>query len=88
MKRFTGIILLMGQVKTDHIKEYWSTNSVTESLVFSKLISRGRFKQILQYWYVNDNKTVQDNSGILFKIKPILDYLLTKSETVYKPNKT
>jgi hypothetical protein len=44
--------------------------------------------QILQYWHFYDDKTVQDNSGILFKINLILDYLLSKSETVYKPNKT
>ena len=38
----------MGHVRKDHIKDYWSTDPYLETPIFSKVMSRNRFQQILQ----------------------------------------
>ena len=45
MKKFVSAIILMGQVKKDRIRDYWSTNPLRETPIFGKLMSRNRWEQ-------------------------------------------
>ena len=45
-KKFLGLILLMGQIRKSHWKEYWSTDPLIETPIFRKIMTRRRFEQI------------------------------------------
>jgi hypothetical protein len=46
MKKFLGLILLVGQVRKDNLKDYWSTDPTIATPVFSQTMSRNRFDAI------------------------------------------
>jgi hypothetical protein len=39
MKKFLGLILLMGQGRKDNLKDYWSTDPTIATPVFSQTMS-------------------------------------------------
>jgi hypothetical protein len=51
MKKFLGLILLMGQVRKDNVKDYWSTDPTISTPIFSHTMSRNRFEAIWQAWH-------------------------------------
>jgi hypothetical protein len=85
MKKFLGLILLMGQTRKDSWKDYWSTDPLIVTPIFSQTMSRNRFQQIWTFWHFNDNTTMDNSSERLFKIQPVLDYFLHKFRTIYRP---
>lgn len=87
MKKFLGLIVLMGQVKKNMIHEYWSTDPAIETPFFSKVMSRNRFMQILQTWHFSNNENIAPNSNRLVKIQPVVDYLKLRFNKVYKPDR-
>lgn len=75
----------MGKVQKNNRDEYWSTDPTIETIIFSKVLSRNRFRQIsTAYHFVNNDEKINE-SGILFKIKPIIDYFIPKFVNVYTP---
>lgn len=87
MKKCIGLIILMGQIRKDSIKEYWSTDPYLETPVFGKTLSRSRFEDIWTVLHFNNNENKTDDSGRLFKVQPVLDYLLKKFKSVYTPHR-
>lgn len=85
MKKFLGLVILMGQVRKDRRDDYWSTEPWMETPFFPKTMSRDRFRQIWRAWHFNNNENVQDNSDRLCKVRPLLDFFLPKFKEVYKP---
>ncbi|XP_015436031.1 PREDICTED: piggyBac transposable element-derived protein 4-like [Dufourea novaeangliae] len=85
LKHFIGLILIMGLVRKDSRDDYWSTDPTIETPVFSKVMSRSRFRQIWRTWHFCNNENMNETSERLFKISPILDYFVSKFNTVYKP---
>ena len=71
MKKFMGIILLMGHTVKKTLKEYWSNDPLEGMPIFSRVMSRDRFMQILQFWHFSDNSLLNENSTRLYKIEPI-----------------
>ncbi|KAI4483477.1 hypothetical protein M0802_013354 [Mischocyttarus mexicanus] len=65
MKRFLGLIVLMGQIKKDRLHDYWSTDQSIETPFFSKVMSRSRFMQIFQSWHFCNNEDISTNSNRL-----------------------
>ncbi|KAG8196034.1 hypothetical protein JTE90_029004 [Oedothorax gibbosus] len=53
--QFFGLVLLMGLIEKDEISDYWSTDELTETPIFSKTMSRDRFLLILRYLHFSDN---------------------------------
>jgi hypothetical protein len=84
-KEFLGLILLMGQVRKDNLKDYWSTDPSTATPVFSQTMSRNRFEAIWQAWRFNDNSQIKTDSSRLFKTETVYEYLLQKFRSVHSP---
>ncbi|CAK9809258.1 PiggyBac transposable element-derived protein 4 [Anthophora quadrimaculata] len=85
MKKFLGLIILMGQTRRDDIYDYWSTLSYIETPTFPKIMSRNRFMQIWRMWYFCNNDLLYDKTDKLFKIREVLSYVQNKFQTVYTP---
>jgi hypothetical protein len=85
MKKFVGLILLMGQVRTDNLKDYWFTDPTIATPVFSQTMSRNRFEAIWQAWHFSGNSQIKTDSSRLFKIETVYEYLLQKFRSVYSP---
>ena len=83
LKKMLGLILIMGHVRKDDRYEYWSTDALVETPIFSKVLSRDRFNQIWQSWHFSKNEELNQHSDRLFKIQPILDYTIPKFNNVY-----
>ncbi|XP_015190455.1 PREDICTED: piggyBac transposable element-derived protein 4-like [Polistes dominula] len=85
MKKFLGLIILMGQVRKDARDDYWSTDPCTSTPFFSRTMSRDRFRQIWTAWHFNNNENITDESDRLYKVRPILNYFSEKFNNIYKP---
>jgi hypothetical protein len=48
MEKFLGRILLMGQVRKDNVKDFWSTDPTITTSIFSQTMSIYRFEAIWQ----------------------------------------
>lgn len=70
---FLAVSLLMVRNKHLTINEHWSTDSLLESPIFSKLMTRDRYLLILKMLHFNDNNT-NNNSDKLHKLRPIIDH--------------
>jgi hypothetical protein len=46
MRKILGIIILMGQVRKDNIKDYWSTGPTVSMPIFLNITSRSHFESI------------------------------------------
>jgi len=85
MRKFLGLIILMGQVRKKNITDYWSTDPTISTPIFLHTISRNRFESIWQAWHFSDNRQQIQHSGQLFKIWPMYEYFVQKFRSVYSP---
>jgi hypothetical protein len=75
----------MGHVKKSHWKVYWSTDPILEMPIFPKTMSRNKFEQILTFLHFCDKSKITPDMGRIYKVKPLLDCLLSKFQSLYKP---
>jgi len=89
MKKFIGQLLIMGVVKKPEITLYWSTDPLSQTLLFGTVMARNHFLLLLKFCHVNDNhnapKPDDINRDRLYKVRPLLDELFEKFQTVYTP---
>jgi hypothetical protein len=48
-------------------------------------MSRNKFEQILTFLHFCDNSKITPDTDNIYKVKPLLDYLLSKFQSLYKP---
>jgi len=46
MRKFMGLIVLMGQVRKESVRDYWSTDPTISTPIFPQTVSRNRFESI------------------------------------------
>jgi len=73
MRKFLGLIILMGQVRKKNIRDYWSTVPTISTPIFPRTMNRNRFESIWQAWHFGDNRQQTQDSGRLFKIWPVYE---------------
>ena len=84
---FLAMVLLMGIVKKETIREYWSTDIMIETPFFLKLLSSNRFNSIMHSLHFCDNlfcNTVA-NTDSLAKIRLVFDHLREKFSSLFRP---
>jgi len=84
MRKFLGLIILMGQVRKENIRD-WSTDPTISTPIFPCSMSRNRFESIWQAWHFSDSRQQTQDSGRLFKMWPVYEYFVQKFRSVYSP---
>ena len=85
MRKFLGLIILMGQVRKENIRDYWFTDPTVFTPIFPCIMSRNRFESVWEVWHFSDNRQQTQDSGWLFKIWPAYEYFVQKFRSVYSP---
>lgn len=85
IKKFLGLLILMGQTRKSHWRDYWSTDPLVETPIFRATMSRMRFEQILTFFHLNDNTQHTSPKDRLYKIRPLLNYIIPKFQSLYTP---
>ena len=83
MKGFIAVVLNMGIVQLTNLKDYWSTDDITNFPFFRSVFSRDRFFQIFGMLYVGD----PDGTTKRSKIQPLLDRLCPVFEATFTPDR-
>jgi hypothetical protein len=85
MRRFLGLIIFMGRVRKESIRNYWCTDPTVSTPIFPHTLSRNHFESIWQAWHFSDISQQTQDSGWLFKIWPVCEYFVQKFRSVYSP---
>ena len=73
MRKFLGLIILMGQVKKENIRNYWSTDPTISTPIFNHTMSRNRFDSIWQALHFSYNSQQVEHSGGYSKFDPCMN---------------
>ena len=90
MKKFIALSLLMGIVRKPALSDYWSTNPLLKGSVFNSVMARNRYQTILRFLHFADNSqydTSDPDCDRLYKVRPIVDLLVSKFKSTYIPEK-
>ena len=63
---------------------YWSVDEVDATPHFGKTMPRNRFQIIWRFLHFNNNAS-QDASDKMYKVRPVLDYIVEKFKEMYQP---
>jgi hypothetical protein len=55
IRKFMGLIVLMGQVRKESVRDYWSTDPTISTPIFPQTMSKNCFESIWQAWHFSDN---------------------------------
>ena len=92
MKKFIGMILLMGIIYKPSIPMYWSTTDIFHTPVFSKIMTRTRFQLLLKFLHFNDNQDPNydpnsDDRDRLHKLRPLIELIRQRCKNVFYPGR-
>ena len=89
-KTFLGLTLLMGIVKKNELRSYWSTDPIHHMPVFSAAMTRARYEVIMRFMHFNDNSLSRPRGDPehdrLHKIRPLINHLSQRFTDVYTPH--
>lgn len=81
---FIAITMLMSRMKKISIREYWSTDIVTKTEIFSKLMSRVRYESLLKMLHFNDDNNMSSYDPLI-KIRPVVTELRNSFSKSFYP---
>nr|CAH7746879.1 unnamed protein product [Callosobruchus chinensis] len=84
---FFGIVICMGLVRVPAVSLYWSKNDLYHNNYICRKMTRDRFLLLLQHIHFNDNENLEASQDRLFRIRPILDLLNSRFQSVLTPGK-
>jgi len=91
LKLFFALVISMGLVVKPKLEDYWSMDEVLETPFFGTVMARNRFELILKFLHAADNtnckKRGEDGYDPLFRIRELHDRYLTRSQSVYVPER-
>ena len=85
MFTFLGIILEMGLLQMPEIDNYWSKSKLFGSEVIRNTMSRDRFELLLKCFHSSNNQEAHADQDRLFKLRPLLDLLRTRFNSIDVP---
>ena len=89
LKKFFGLLFAMS-LNPKPTQDFWSTKSFLQCPFFGATMSRDRFMQILKFLHLVDNNTLTDRAkrqDKLYKIRPVINLLLSQFKALYQPGK-
>ena len=90
IKKFLGLWIAMGLIKLPAYHLYWSTDNLYYLSFFRSVMSRDRFFDILRNLHVAEDPAQnipKDEQDSLWKIRPVIDKLLSKFKSLFYPGK-
>ena len=85
MLKFLGIIIEMGLVQMPKIDYYWSKSKLYGSEVIQNTMSRDKFELLLKFYHFSNNEEKHGEQDRLFKLKPLLDLLKVRFQSINIP---
>jgi hypothetical protein len=85
---FLALTLLMGILKKPEYQMYWAKDPLLHTPFFSATMTREKYLILLQFLHFADNSQYDpddENRNRLYKIRPLVDYLVTKFKSIYIP---
>lgn len=79
---FLAVVFLMGLVRKNTLRDYWSTDTMTETPFFRSIFSVNRFCLIMQALHFSSITNVNDH---LRAIRPIMEALQEKFSAFFAP---
>lgn len=89
IRHFVALSILMGINTLPSIPDYWSTSILFHNPAYSAVMSRNRFQLISKFIHFADNTYYNSQDPYedrLYKIRPLLNYLVGKFQEVYSPS--
>ena len=92
MKVFVAHLIVMGILKKNSLKQYWSRDSIPNMPFFGHYMSRNHFQHILWNLHVSDPDETNPLKGEadhdpLFLVRPMVDMMQRNFCTKYRPGK-
>ncbi|XP_022247948.1 piggyBac transposable element-derived protein 4-like, partial [Limulus polyphemus] len=88
---FIGLTISLGITCLPSVTDYWSTTPSLHFPWFSSIFSREKFLTIARFFHFNDNTNnlpkTNPKHDKLFKVRPVLDHLLTAFPAHYNPSR-
>lgn len=84
---YVGLRFLMGLHGRRCQRDFWSTNLLMSSSVFTRTVTRDRFDALTFALHFTDNEGEHDAEDMLWKLRPVLGVLESTFRSVFVPNK-
>ncbi|CAK1600544.1 unnamed protein product [Parnassius mnemosyne] len=86
MKKFLGIILYTGIVVKPTLECYWKKDPIYYHPLMHKLgMSYNTFTLMLRCWHFADNSAPRNPNNRLYKVQPLVDKIVNKSQQLLTP---
>ena len=89
MRKFIGLILLMGLVKKPRWRQYWSKDPLIYMPTFQAIMDRNRYEMIMKFFHFsnNENEPPRDgpNRDRLYKIRPLVQHFSAVFSQAFTP---
>ena len=85
IRKLIGLMIYMGIVTLPEVSLYWSKKKIYVGSFASRVMSRERFELLMRFLHLNDNTYEEASTDSLFKIRPFIDAITDRFQTVYKP---